>query len=404
MNRRQFLTGASALTISSLAIAGFKFWPETGFSNPCFTGLPDALKQHPLMQQIWSGIDANQVWDSHLHITGVGDNANSGVWFNPVMDSYLHPILNIQKRFYMNGGCTLEGDVDQSYVKRLVQISTEMPAGYKSMLFAFDWFRDAQGKPLKEHSIFHISNEYVKKIASEHSQYFEWVASIHPYRTDAIDALEQAKAQGARAIKWLPSGMGIDPASPKCDAFYKKAAQLKLPIITHTGRESAVQGGDQAHGNPLRMRRALDQGVHVILAHCASDGHDEDLDNGNKRVKSIDLFTRIMDTPDYKSLVFGEISALTLINHAWAIKPILERTDWHSRLLNGSDYPLPGIFPLINTEALNKAGLLENEHVNFLQQLKQYNPLMFDFAVKRLIMFKGVSFANSVFETRRVFD
>ena len=404
MNRRQFLTGASALTISSLAFAGFKFWPETGFSNPCLIGLPNALKQHPLMQQIWSGIDANQVWDSHLHITGVGDNANSGVWFNPVMDSYFHPILNIQKRFYMNGGCALEGDVDLSYVKRLVQISAEMPAGYKSMLFAFDWFRDAQGKPLKEHSIFHISNEYVKKIASEHSQYFEWVASIHPYRTDAIDALEQAKAQGARAIKWLPSGMGIDPASPKCDAFYKKAAQLKLPIITHTGRESAVQGGDQAHGNPLRMRRALDQGVHVILAHCASDGHDEDLDNGNKRVKSIDLFTRIMDTPDYKSLVFGEISALTLINHAWAIKPILERTDWHNRLLNGSDYPLPGIFPLINTEALNKAGLLENEHVNFLQQLKQYNPLMFDFAVKRLIKFKGVSFANSVFETRHVFD
>jgi uncharacterized protein len=404
VNRRQFLTGASALTISSLTFAGFKYWPETGFSNPCLSGLPDALKQHPLMQQIWRGIDASKVWDSHLHVTGVGDSVNSGVWFNPVMDSYFHPILNVQKRFYMNGGCALEGDVDQSYVKRLVQISAEMPAGYKSMLFAFDWFRDAQGKPLKEHSIFHIPNEYVEKITSEHSQYFEWVASIHPYRTDAIDALEQVKAQGARAIKWLPSGMGIDPASAKCDAFYKKAAQLNLPIITHTGRESAVQGGDQAHGNPLRMRRALDQGVRVVLAHCASDGHDEDLDNGNIRVKSIDLFTRIMDTPDYNSLVFGEISALTLINHAWAIKPILERTDWHNRLLNGTDYPLPGIFPLINTETLTKAGLLENEHISFLQQLKQYNPLMFDFAVKRLIKFNGVSFANSVFETRHVFD
>lgn len=197
--------------------------------------------------------------------------------------------------------------------------------------------------------------------------------------------------------------MGIDPASPKCDAFYKKAAELNLPIITHTGAESAVQGGNQAHGNPLRIRRALDAGVRIVLAHCASDGYDEDMDNGNKRIKSIDLFTRLMDTLDYKTLVFGEISALTLINHAWAIKSVLARTDWHPRLLNGSDYPLPGIFPLINCQQLVKLGLLEPENLAFLQQLKQYNPLVFDFAVKRLIKFDGVRFADSIFETKKLY-
>jgi hypothetical protein len=31
-------------------------------------------------------------------------------------------------------------------------------------------------------------------------------------------------------------------------------------------------------------------------------------------------------------------------------------------------------------------------------------PLMFDFAVKRLIHFNGIRFANSVFETRHIFD
>ncbi len=43
MNRRQFLTGATALGISSLAFAGFKFWPETGFNNPCLSGIPNEL-------------------------------------------------------------------------------------------------------------------------------------------------------------------------------------------------------------------------------------------------------------------------------------------------------------------------------------------------------------------------
>ena len=228
-------------------------------------------------------------------------------------------------------------------------------------------------------------------------------ASIHPYRADAVDALTQAKAEGARAIKWLPPGMGIDPASPKCDAFYRKAADLNIPIIAHTGRENAVQGGNQNYGNPLRLRRALDQGIRVIMAHCASDGTDDDLDHGNKRINSLDLFARLMDTPDYQSLVFGEISALTLVNHAWAIKPILERTDWHSRLINGSDYPLPAIMPLINTRQLNQMGLLKSEYLPFLQELKQFHPLMYDFAVKRLIEFNGINFDNKVFATRRFF-
>lgn len=412
MNRRQFnkslVGGAALLATSSLSYAGVKLWPEAGLSNPCLTGLPDTLKNHPLMAQIWEGIDAQQVWDSHVHIVGVGDSDLAGkqerVWFNPNMDSYWHPILKIQKNFYMNGGCVATQRVDDSYVERLVQISREMPAGYKSMLFAFDWYHDEQGRPNKEHSIFHVPNQYVADIAKQHPQHFEWVASIHPYRQDCVDALEKVYALGARAIKWLPSGMGIDPASARCDRFYQKLHDLDLPIISHTGRESAVQGGDQAHGNPLRMRRALDNGVRVLLAHCASDGHDEDLDNNNRSIKSFDLFSRLMDTPEYEKLVFGEISALTLINHAWAIKPVLARQDWQHRLINGSDYPLPGIVPLISTQTLAWRGLLKDEHLLFLQNLRHYNPLMFDFATKRLMQYEGNTFNQSVFETRSFFE
>ncbi|WP_020183222.1 amidohydrolase family protein [Methylotenera sp. 1P/1] len=403
MNRRQFLLGLGVFGLSSLSYAGYKYWPDAGLTNPCLSAMPDALAQHPLMQKIWDGIDASKVWDSHVHLVGTGDSA-SGVWFNPNMDSYSHPILKLQKQFYMNGVCAEDGNVDASTVERLLSLHAEMPAGYKSMLFAFDWYRDAQGRPLTEQSIFYVSNHYASKLAQLYPQYFEWVASIHPYRADAIDALEQAKVEGARVIKWLPSGMGIDPGSTKCDTFYKKAAQLDMPIISHTGRESAVQGGDQSFGNPLKMRRALDAGVRVVLAHCASDGEDVDLDHGNQRVKSFKLFERLMDAPEYQSLVFGEISAITLINHAWVIHSILARPDWHGRLLNGSDYPLPGIFPLINTRQLNQLGLLEDAHLPFLHALKQYNPLMFDFAVKRLMRSKNNSFANSVFETRKFFN
>ena len=38
---------------------------------------------------------------------------------------------------------------------------------------------------------------------------------------DAVAALEQAVRDGARAVKWLPSAMGIDPASSRCDPFFQ---------------------------------------------------------------------------------------------------------------------------------------------------------------------------------------
>ena len=403
MNRRQFMSSLGLIGLGGLTFSGYKIWPDAGFHQHCLSVMPEHISNHPLMKQIWSEIDPAQYWDSHVHVVGIGDS-ESGIWFNPNMDSWAHPILKIQKYFYENGACAADADIDVSTIQRLIDLSAGMPNGCKSLLFAFDWFHDENGKPSREHTIFYIPNSYAKKIASEYSHYFEWVASIHPYRADAVDALEQVKAEGARAIKWLPPGMGIDPASPKCDAFYRKAADLNMPIIAHTGRESAVQGGNQNYGNPLRLRRALDQGARVIMAHCASDGTDEDLDHGNKRINSLDLFARLMDTPDYQSLVFGEISALTLVNHAWAIKPILERADWHSRLINGSDYPLPAIMPLINTRQLNQMGLLKSEYLPFLQALKQFHPLMYDFAVKRVIEFNGVRFDKKVFATRRLFE
>jgi uncharacterized protein len=403
MNRRQFLLAAGGLAAAGISHAAWRYWPDAGLINPCQAEMPDSLLQHPTYRQIWQGIRPDQVWDSHVHLVGVGD-ASTETWFNPDMDSWAHPQLKLQKAFYMNGTCADPANIDHSTVAKMTQLVAAMPAGVKLMLFAFDWYRDGGGQVLKANSIFHVSNSYAAHIASQQPDRFEWVASIHPYRLDALDALDQAYASGARAIKWLPSGMGIDPASSKCKPFYQKLAAMQLPIITHTGKESAVAGGEQTYGNPLRMRPALDQGVKVVLAHCASDGADKDLDHGGRVVKSFDLFTRMMDTADYQPLLYGDISATTLINHAWVLPTLIARQDWHARLVNGSDYPLPGIMPLTNINTLIANGWLAKEHQSFLVSLKQANPLLYDFALKRLLSINGQTFSTQVFETRPLFE
>lgn len=407
MNRRQFIRTLPVLGFSAIGLTAANHWPERGFVHQCLAGLPDTVVRHPLMQVVWDGIDPAQVWDCHTHLVGSGDSGG-GAWFSPDMDSLWHPVLRLQKLFYINAGCVHEapGHMDKSYIERLHNLIDGIKPGFKVMLLAFDWRHDETGKPNPEHSIFHIPNAYAADIAKRAPNYFEWVASIHPYRPDCVEALQQAAQDGARAVKWLPSAMGIDPGSPRCDKFYEAMAQTGLPLISHAGRELAVQGGSQDDGNPLKLRRPMDHGVRVVMAHCASDGDDIDFDKGDNgpRVRSFDLFARLMDDPLYEKLAFADISALTQFNRAWALKRVLQRNEWHVRLLNGSDYPLPGVMPLFSATDMAGMGLLDQAAVPFLKGIKQHNPLLFDFALKRLLKADDKQFPNAVFETRRFFD
>lgn len=407
MNRRQFVRLLGVSGLFSAGLGGWKYWPEQGLTNPCLGKLPESLAQHPLVQSIWAGLDPTQVWDCHVHLVGSGDSG-SGAWISPAMDDPRHPILQMQKAFYTNAGCVREapGQLDHSYVTRLLDLVGGMRPGFKAMLFAFDWFHDENGQPDHDRSIFYIPNQYAAQVTRHHPDAFGWVASIHPYRADCVDALQAVIREGALAVKWLPSAMGIDPLSPKCDRFYEALATADMPIISHAGRELAVPGGNQDLGNPLRLRRAMDHGVRVVIAHCASDGDDQDIDRGTNgpRLRSYDLFARLMDEPRYTNKLHGDISALTQLNRVWALTDILRRSDWHPRLLNGSDYPLPGVMPLFSATDLTNRELLDAPHVPVLQEVRAHNPLLFDFALKRLLRMGPHRFPSSVFETSRFFE
>jgi predicted TIM-barrel fold metal-dependent hydrolase len=251
-----------------------------------------------------------------------------------------------------------------------------------------------------------VPDEYARDVARAHPQYFEWAASIHPYRADAVDALEKAKADGARAVKWLPAAMGIDPASPRCQKFFDRLQTLDLPLITHAGLERAVYGHDvQDAGNPLRLRRALDAGVRVVVAHCASMGEDQDLDRGGAMTDSFGLFARLMGERRYEKNLFGDISAMTQTNRAGpALVRVLEEPAWHPRLLNGSDYPLPGVMPIYSTDYLVSLGLLDARAAPVLREIRSHNPLLFDFVLKRSLRSRGKGFSSVVFQTRRFFQ
>jgi len=406
MKRRHFLFG-----ITTLGFAGavYRYWPEDGFTNPCpGEPLPQVLLDHPLVQSAWEGIDPGQFWDCHVHLIGTGDNG-SGIWTNPQMHSLAHPIQWLQGAFYFNASCTRDdGQTDRTFIERLSWLQDRLPAGVKLMLLAFDYNYTDAGERHLEASPFYTPNAYAASVVQQHPARFEWVASIHPYRRDAVAALREAARKGARAVKWLPAAQGMDPASPRCDPFYEAAAELDLPLLIHAGAELAVHGGNtEDFGNPLRLRRPLDHGVRIIVAHCASLGHSVDLDSGpaGPSVSSFELFERMMQEPRYESLLFGDISAITQINRVGpALETVVKRKDWHPRLLNGSDYPLPGVMPLFSLKQMLRRGYVTRTEADVLSGIRRHNPLLFDFLLKRTLRIDGHALGPAPFQTRNFFE
>ena len=407
MKRRRLLGLAAALGAGGIG-AAWKLWPEQGMLNPCLAGLPPRLAGHEVVRAAWEGIDATRVWDGHAHLAGIGDSGD-GVWINPDSESPAHPLQFAQRVFFLNAGCAngAPGQVDRSYVERMRSLLDPMPPGAKLVLLAFDRVYTESGDLALGRSSFYVPDAYARAVAQRHPSRFEWAASIHPYRRDCVVALEAAAGQGARAVKWLPAAMGIDPGSALCDGFYSALARLDLPLITHAGLERAVHGSDtQEYGNPLRLRRALDHGVRVVVAHCASMDQDRDLDRGpnGPMVDSFELFERMMEMPRFFGKLFGDLSALPQRARAPALGRVIERTDWQSRLLNGSDYPLPGAMPLYSLDYFAERGFIERTTAPVLSEIRRYNPLLFDFVLKRHLVVAGKHFAASVFETRPFFS
>jgi mannonate dehydratase len=376
VSRRAFLGGACALG-------------SAVFSGPAHA---ENTSTQTLIDRAMKGIKPGGYVDVHNHIVGMG-HGGSGARVHPDMTGGLSQPLNwIRFRAYAKAsGIKDLGRVDQEYMSVFRARTKAMPTKGRFFLLAFDQVYSEAGVAQPEKTVFYIPNSHLFDVVKTSAQFVP-VASVHPYRKDAVAALHAAADKGAIAIKWLPNAMHIDPAHDLCAPAYKAMAERGLTLLSHGGEESAVPSPHtQEFGNPLRLRAALDAGVKVIVAHCASHGQSLDLDHpDHPKTRAFGLFMRMMDTPAYEGQLFGEISAILLINRVGGVaNTLLGRTDLHHRLVNGSDHPIPGIDPLINLTQLWAMGLLQWKDKAGIAKLFRQNPLLGDFVLKRSLCLDG---------------
>ena len=372
-----------------------------------FTKQPEELnsglsvKASDLVKRAFDDIDSSKLIDHHVHIAGLGVGGTN-TFVNPKMLTWRHPFHRLKLKVYMSSaGVADEDKADPQAIARLTRLVASIKDHGKHRLLAFDKHYRHDGSVNLEKTEFYVPNEYVFELAERYSELFVPNISVNPYRPDAIAELEKWARRGARIVKWLPNAMGINPSDSQCDPFYEKMKELDLILLSHGGEEKAVEAEeDQKLGNPLLLRRVLDHGVKVIVAHCAGLGCNEDLDSKDRKiVDNFDLFLRLMDEKRYEGLVFGELSAMTQFNRSGKLRMLLAREDLHERLVNGSDYPLPAVNLLIRTRPLVKQGYISTDEAGLLKEIYDYNPLLFDFVLKRTLRLPGTSkrFPASVF-------
>jgi hypothetical protein len=356
-----------------------------------FSKSPDALEQSAtdetkkLIDQAYDGIDPARLVDYHTHILAVGTNAPEA-FVNSKMRSGLN-LERLKFKIYMSAAGVKNIDsADQEYVERLVHLARGDKRHGKYRILAFDKHYNADGTVNFHKTTMYLPNRYAVELARRYPDIFLPVISVHPYRPDAIQELDKWGKEGVNYIKWLPNAMGIDPANSAMEPFYKKMAEYKMILLSHAGDEQAVEADeDQRLGNPLLLRKPLDYGLRVIIAHAASLGSCDDLDSQDaKKMNCFDLFLRLMDEPKYAGLLFDGISAMLQFNRMpLPFTTLLKRQDLHPRLVNGSDYPLPAINSLIWTRSFARSGFITAEERQTLNEIYDYNPLLFDFVLKR---------------------
>lgn len=264
--------------------------------------------------------------DIHCHTAGIGAGG-SGCFVSPELRKSWR--YHIYLKAFGVSEQELEEKGDVLILERIsasLAVSNSVTA---AVILAMDGVVGADGELDRSRTEAYIPNDFLAREVKRFPNLL-FGASINPYRRDAIQRLEQAAADGAVLLKWLPSIQNIDPSDPRLIPFYLKLKELGLPLLTHTGSESSFTWKKDELADPERLRLPLSLGVTVIAAHAASNGRN----HGEANFKR---FLRLC--AEYPNL-YADISALTQANRLGHLTRLVQHKELHGRLLYGSDMPL----------------------------------------------------------------
>ena len=263
--------------------------------------------------------------DLHVHIVGNG-SGGTGCWLR--VKGWHRPLAAYMLRHIGLPGGAMTGDLDRLFAERLLQLVRESSLG-AIVILAQDNVYDDQGRVMEGTGSFYVPNDYVLKLAREHSEFLPAV-SIHPGRPDALEELERCLVGGAVMMKCLPNCHNIDCGDRRYTKFWERMAAAKLPLLAHTGGEHTVPVVRKEFSDPRFLQHPLECGVTVIAAHCGTK-------SGLFDPQYFQVFVEM--TKRFPNL-YGDSSAFSVPIRGKFVRECVTEP-LAARILHGSDFPVP---------------------------------------------------------------
>jgi len=264
--------------------------------------------------------------DCHCHAAGIGAGGSGCFVSRRMRRNLRYPV------FLRSFGVTereLEQEGDILVLRRLSEWVAQSRMVAAAVVLALDGVV-RHGELNRDETQVYVPNDYLAA-ATRRFPNLLFAASINPYRKDAYDRLDQAVADGAVALKLLPSIQQIDLADPRLIPFYRRLAVLGMPLLSHTGKEHSFISPRHELADPERLRLPLRHGVTVIAAHAGSNGRNGGEPNHRRYLRL---------TAEFPNL-YADVAALSQINRYGHLQRLIRHRELYGRLLYGSDMPLP---------------------------------------------------------------
>jgi hypothetical protein len=200
--------------------------------------------------------------DMHVHMVGNGV-AGSGGWLR--LKGWHRWLAGFMLRQLGVPATALEGDLETIYAEHLGKLVRESSMN-AVVLLAHERVHDPDGTPREDLGSMFVPNDVVLGLAKRFPEFLPGV-SIHPARPDALDELERCLEGGAVLMKCLPNCQNIDFSDRRYEAFWKRMAEARLPLLAHTGGRTHRAGDQRGPGRSAlapvsaRMRRDSDRGA-----------------------------------------------------------------------------------------------------------------------------------------------
>ena len=309
--------------------------------------------------------------DMHVHIVGNG-TGGTGCWLR--VSGWHRPLAALMLRHIGLPAAAMAGDLDRLYVERLLALVRGSSLG-AAVILAQDEVHDDQGRVMTGVGSFYVPNDYVLALARAHPEFLPAV-SIHPARADALEELDRCVAVGAVLMKCLPNCQNIHCNDRRFTKFWERMAELKLPLLAHTGGEHTLPVVRPEFADPRGLTLPLECGVTVIAAHSGTKSGLFDPEYFHIFVEMIRRFPNLYgDTSAFNVPLRGRHVA-TCLNEPLA-----------ARMVHGSDFPVP-----VNGHFAWGRGFISWS--DFRRWQNHPNILERDYQLKRAMGFSPASFTR----------